>query len=1147
MDSTSYRLSGFTSVTSSYIDSLALNPKYHSLATFLKKLKSVDPQLRIDQQQSIKLEALLKAVCESVSAMNDRNFSVTYDAFIKFYKTVNLSHNLLHRYYKNLMTSIEDENKKLHDEVDPLKEKSLQIDSLNQQVEELKNKLAESQKKEKSASSSAKRHVCRDVAKSLKIKSKPSDASSLVKAIKSMNKKNLGHVNEIVKEFNLPQNTTKSNLLEELKRVTEAQTNEQNDTISNQAQEISKLKRIVAELKEQLLAENDFSPEDDKKKLQKTIIQQKRQINKLETELNKKTTSKTEMNNLLKLYDDLTEQYRSQSNEMISAINSRTELILAVEKQNQIIAYLENIIESDKENGSNNNLNMSPAINPTERRKNLSYMSPAAKRNSEELEQLENDLNKIISEIPIEKDEIVNVLESSDPIAEKVKMAVSKLIDYSFTNNELLSTNQKLFSVIVGQFKFINDLANSKKSFSALYPDSTYEECRNLLIAQVGRIQNFISTNAKGLAEDSCLFEDLLKTQNSQNFLENVKKYLGNYAKPQSLESEELFILLLQSVACNDILRQYSDEACKHNTVLAQKYKQLRDYSEQAKKALEIQSTSMVQESNSKMQETINAAKTLLRKSLIQDTSQNPDIIDHLEELDNVAPIKDTEYIRALQKQNGDLRKELFEIKNSNTKLLSDTKNDLETVLKQMSQVKDESNKKLAKKTDENKKLSNKLKQVIGRLAELKKENISLTRNLENADQKYKEYEEQSNAIVSEIQEQLSTTRSDFQALLKETQTRSEEWQMSSSIEIKKMKGKIEKENIELKKENKKLKRALKKEKGISEEMSSKYDEICSKYEEKIEKLRNNENEALDAADTVSRQFKEIHNDYQKLQLEYKALKSRFDSKDEAAKRDLSILENQLSAKIMAIEHDAQTMVEAVKSAQNSKTQYILGEICKYFPGYVNIQTPISEETVFSMLAKMRETLKKYTDNSKNMKILEEVAKLLHVDDYSLIPSTITDLLEDIESKIPLLDSLDVANASLDQYKEWLQRMYSLITKGLIDNPSMVTMQKSIEDALLSSLGSNAVFQRLETLKAEKILLLMKAQDVELPKKAKLSIRHLMIMIMYIMRMKKLSGHMDNKYSFAVNFHKDDSDNSNGDDKEIMFGESPFSNLVFFE
>ncbi|OHT08278.1 hypothetical protein TRFO_04879 [Tritrichomonas foetus] len=1135
MESTSFRLSGFTPVVSSYIDSLALNPQYHSLATFLKKLKVSDPQLRINASQATKLESLLKGVCESVSAINDRTFSVSYDAFIKFYKTINLSHNLLHRYYKGFVTQAEDENKKMKEEFEPLKSKSREYDTLKVQLNDAKTRLSASQRQASSSADSARKQIIQDISKQFKLSSKIADVPTLVKSIKTLMAKNLLHIKTLTKEFQLPSNTTKDSIVSELKKEFEKQQKSSNENLEKKDKEIKELQKQINELKEKVMDESDFSQDEDKRKLQKTIIRQKRQIRNLESELNNNTRNKAEVEGILKLYDDLSNQYRSQSKEMLDAINARTTLITCIEKQNMIIAALDDQLEKVS----------NPQFRPHDRSISQSIINDKTP-SKVDASKLEKDIIKLLLDVPVENDEIQTICHENHPLTEKVRLTLHHLTDFHFTNKDLLETNQKLFSVIIGQFKFIQSLSNSKDCFNTLYPDLPYDECRNLVIAQVARIQHFINTYARGLAEDSCLFDDLLKTQNSQNFLDSIKKYLGRYAKPQSLESEELFILLLQSVACNDILRQYGNEARKHNATLAQKYKQLKDYSGQAKKALEIQSSTMIQESNSKVQETIIAAKSLLRKSLLQESSQNPEIVNYLEELDNIAPVKDNEYVRALQKQNGELRKEMFELKNARAKLMNDAKTDIEAVQKQIQQIKDESNKRLGKKNEENVKLANKLKQTILRLGELKRENTKMNESIALAEKKYKQFEEQSNTLVCEIQDQLSSTKADFENLLRETQMKNEEFQQSKILEMSQFQDTIKKTNEALQKENSKLKKALRQEKDNNNNLTKKYDETCeryeeacNKYEEKIATLKHNEIEALDAADTVSKQFKEIHNDHQKLEIEFKALQLRFDSKDEASKRDKSILESQLNAKIMAVEHDAQTAIEAAKSAQLAKQQLLLGEICKYFPGFVNIQSPISEETVFAMLQKVRDSIKDISDSHKSNELLKEIAEIVAAEDYSTIPSIIKDLLNDIENKMEALEAFDVAKATIEQYQDWLQRLYMIITNGMVEEVTRGSMQKSIEDALLASVGKNSVVQRLETLKAEKKLLLMKVQDVVLPKKNKITFRHLMILMMYTMRMKKLSGNMENQYSFATNIIKGDSDEG------TFLGESPFSNLFF--
>ncbi|KAK8886163.1 hypothetical protein M9Y10_041623 [Tritrichomonas musculus] len=1117
MESTSFGFSGLAH-GSSYVDSLALNPKFHSLSSYLKKMKASDPQLRITEQQATKLESLLKSVNESLSSLNDSNFSVSYDAFIKFYKSINLSHNLLHRYYKGATTEAENELQKMNDELEPLKEKSKETDDLKNQVNELKSKLA-----------MLPQQMVQDISKQLKLPSKPTDSRSLVRVIRQALQKSQTHFKQLVTEFNLPKSTTNNTLLRDLKKVI-------NDQIQQKQDEIDALNDQVEDLKGKVLTENDFSKDQDKKTLQKTIIKQKKQIQQLEKELQDPNRCKDEIESILKLYDDLSKQYRKQSDEILDAINSRATLITAVEKQNQIIIALENQFEKLSESKEkeiqlktknnrkeNRKGNKSPRNSPKNSPKN-SPSKESTKAN------IDNEIIAILSKIPICHDEIQAICDSQIAIPEKVCKSIDLITDYSYNNQSLQSTNQKLFSVILGQFKFIYNLTNSKKTFEALNPEASYEEYRSILISQSGRIQNFINTYAKGLSEDSCLFEDLLNTQNSQDLLNNIKQYLDEYSKPQTLESEELFILLLQAVSCNDILRKYGDEARKHNTILSQRYKSMKDSSDRAKKALEAQSTSMIQDS--KLQDTISAAKSIIRKSIILDQNQSSDLINCLDDLDNVAPVKDSQYIKTLQKQNGDFRKEITELRREKANLINQTKSDLELAQTKIQNVKSDFTKKLTKKADENKTLVSNLRKTINAYQNLRKENQRLSSETQRSQKQL----EDSKILVSEIQDQLNSTKADFDNIVKETKEKSSEVHEAMKHEISQIKQEMQKSQDILSSENDKLKKALLNEKKSNEKLNADHSEA-------IKELKQNEMDALTAAEQLGKKYSELHSDYQNLEIEFRALKSRFDSKNETVKRDKAILESQMKAQIMSIQHDARASVEAEKIAQCAKLQLFMNEVCKFFPEYVNLESPISEDTVFKMLKKMKEKIKKNEVDKENIQILKDISKIINVAEYSSIPLAIESLCQELQEQKQAIDEAEVAKSTILHCNEWLKRIYSILTDGMMDNANCAMMEKTIEDAVLASLGKNTVLQRLETLKVEKILLLRKVQDAKSKKGDKISLRHLMIMMMYIMRLKKISGHMDNnQYSFAVQFNKaTDSESDN------LAPESPFLNLTYQE
>lgn len=1135
MDTMNYHYSGIGHGVSSYIDSLALNPKFHSLSSFLKKLKSSDPQLRLNAQQMAKLESLLKAVNESMSALNNSNFSVTYDAFIKFYKTINISHNLLHRQNKSLITAAEEKAQQSEQEIESLQEKVREIDDLKQQITELKSKLAVANQQISNNTDEIAKQVIQDISKQLHFSTKTSDVPSLVKTFRLAIQKSNSYIKTISKEFNLPSKTNKDTIIQELKNSLDTKLQALKETIQSKEDEnieiqkrIAELNDRVEELKIEAMSEVNFSKDPNIKSLQKTIANQKKRIRQLEKELQDPNRNKEEMESLLALYEDLSAQYRSQSDEILEAINSRTTLIMAVEKQNQIIAALEKQLEK-----SRSQVHIKPT-NIKEVKQNTT-----SKLDGAENQKIEKAILEILDRIPIEKPKIDEIIKSDSTILQKIQMTFAQLTDYAFDNQQLSNTNQKLFAVISGQFKFISHLSNSKEFFQSLYPDQPFEECRSLMISQIGRIQNFINTYAKGLSEDACLFDDLLKTQTSQDFLANVKKYLSEYTKPQTLESEELFILLLQSIACNDILRKYADESRKHNVTLVQKYKAMRETSDRAKKALELQSTTMIQESNIKLQDQLEHVKSLLRKSIIADQTQNTEMIDCLEELDTVAAVKDTEYIKALQKQNNDLRKEVGELKTEKSKLFEETKTDIITAQSQISKVKDELTEKINQKSEQNTRLITKLKQASKLIDSLKQKNNKLSSDLEESKTSQKELEEQSKinqklleeqsaSFLSQYEQQLALVKADFEKILTDAKNQCIQIEESKNQEL----AKCQETQETLLKTNQALTENLKEEKEKVHELSS-----------ALSNLKDNETEALNAAAEISKTFSDLHADYEKLEFDYQSLKAKFDAKNDKMKREKAILESQMNSKIRSIEHDAQTQIEAGKLAQSAKQQLLLGEICKYFPDYENIPSPITEESVYKMLQTMRNKIDENSKNEKNLEILQEAAKLLQVDDYNSIPQAISSVYNDRNMHKSVLDEYDMDKSKSLSSQEWIIRLYSIITNGICIscNPSLYVMQQSIEDAVLSSLGNNKVSQRLEILKAEKRLLLMKVQDVRSNPK-QLCFRHIMIVIMYTMRLKKRSGNLENnKYSFATKLPNDDSEN----DITFITPRSPFSTLIF--
>ena len=573
-----------------------------------------------------------------------------------------------------------------------------QINDLKTQLTQAKITIA-NYEAEEDAKERAIDNIIQSISDAFNLPSYPEDTDQLIDELHNIIDKNQGTIKNIIKTFDLPNETTTNDIIYHLK--------EKINSLNSSG--------LTEKLREQLLNTTN------------ELEEAKREIKKLQNENQSQNTEKKQPTN-----------YRSPNNNNTNVNNTKNQ---NMPTEKQILACFE--------------------------------------------------------DIPLNSSDIPSILKSNAPLLDKLKQIASTLSLSAFSNESLQDEKTILLSVVSAQYKFIKSLADSEKVYANIYASSEkpYEDIRQTLLAETESVHLFLQQHAIGIVEDSCLFEELLKREDS-DILDNVQKYLEAYSRPSSIESEELFIMLLQAISAADVLRKYSSQLQIFNRQHEKDFKQMKSYSEQLEKSIDalnnsslfVERTATIEDPNISMNNGQNTNENLTRTTIStmspastatpksnsrltpkQTAKVTPKLAENQTQSnrsnfaeDQSVPntnAKDNDYVKNLKKQISDLRKLNNELKEEKEQLKKKTHSDLILVQEQIDNMKEKYNQIIGQKKRANQTLSAAVKSSTDKIKELREENEDLKQRIEKARTRSIPEDNTSNLLIRDLQDQLEGTK----------------------------------------------------------------------------------------------------------------------------------------------------------------------------------------------------------------------------------------------------------------------------------------------------------------------------------------------------------------------------------------------------
>ena len=550
------------------------------------------------------------------------------------------------------------------------------------------------------------------------------------------------------------------------------------------------------------------------------------------------------------------------------------------------------------------------------------------------------------------------------------------------------------------------------------------------------------------------------------------------------------------------------------------------------------------------------------------DVIEDTNIITQTEDVTN-----DQEYLKALQKQLDQLRQTNMELKKGREALIKQTQNDLLRVQEQVAKMKDSTKKRMAQKRKENSQLSNALREANEKIEELTRENEDLQSQLEHMDSESEvrsaysksntnndrnhehDHEderssrtnrsektnrsnrtspskanndpidesdnldnENSKELIKEIQEQFTDTKEEYERVIQSVKKEVEEYQESKQREFDAAKSSFE--NL-LKKAQSDLDNQREENSRLKREIQRLEDEI-EEYKDQLNESKRAEDDALDQAEKISKKYQEIHEDLTILEEEKKRISTRLESSEKNASIYQNILKDHRE-----LNDSYSTLLQQFDESRTESTremQEFLNGIAQLFTSYVDLTNRLDTHSILEMLKRVRDDVSGSSSASSKLQkketILSQTREALKVEKDSQIPAEVLNLVrqhtkssEDAAEKAKENKALQDSRLNFLQIQDWLIRMYVLCSGGVCQDVTTAEMENTVEDALVANFGNMIQARKLGLLKAEKKLLnsgILQAKA----EKTKLSFRHILIVMMLVVKTKRLSGHMESAYTF---------------------------------
>ena len=576
------------------------------------------------------------------------------------------------------------------------------------------------------------------------------------------------------------------------------------------------------------------------------------------------------------------------------------------------------------------------------------------------------------------------------------------------TQQELEARNEALVKAVYSQLRFINELANSRELQKLMIQAPQNEMLRKILQSSCTSCKQYLAENNITLMQDekSC-FDYLLPRNSAQNSPETQQEYLINeVAKYKNIEDSNLFLLTVQCLITNDVLKKYSQELRnvaqkqgQENRVLKDQIKQLqddavaqqfdsprplkvttrglgspssnlnstdgnfrttvhrlllrcRDILQEQVDGLELDPEDIQKEKKRSPKHTLSSLHEEEEKTEIEEEEdQNQNSIIDLSSLDELIQIvaggqnlpDNQQYILKLEKKVESQKSKFQQSIDHYDQMIQELKNEITKSQEDFNKINEQNQVRIS--ADAQTILDNE-----ARIEQLEKENEDLRNDLSAARNEVARMSENSKLEVEQISNHYRNVKTDFNDLIEHLHEKLVEFSQESRDQFTQSKHLIKKYLNTMKFANQEMK------KTIIEIISDKNSQI-KKLERALQQIQSKIQQAEEDSEKYKEELKQEKQKNIQSNIRIKTMEMKQKAQEEAMQRDLSLKQKQMEFQQRAKEAESEQKIERTRMEAQRQTHELYTKICRNFKEFVDISQPISIETVEKIMVRVNDRL----------------------------------------------------------------------------------------------------------------------------------------------------------------------------------------------
>ena len=989
---------------------------------------------------------------------------------------------------KNQAKSLESQNDKLREEIAQLKLKNDELaiqqshlSSLKTQISMVADANSRMQKEMEDQTEQAQRNMIKGICKKLNMRTDIENENVFVDECRKGMNKDVALCAKIVDAFDLPRKTKPETVVsalqerlgKDIRRVAKLEMSQHESEMEDAQKELDVMKSALTKSQskiKRLKHRVSVIPElqEEKFEMIEALRKQKREIRKLESCLSPEKQDKvnSELDKVMQLLDEMSEQSAQQASELAEAVANRSVLVAAIEKLLAVNQQLEEMYEEK--------------LQQQESR-------PLPKPNDSAIQLLKSIANR----------SVVEVCESQGSVDNKVGRIVE------IVNSELSQCKnmmRSLESVVYGQVKFLNLLTSSRDLVSSVVIDgNSVEDVICVVRSQIARCQYFIQEHAMGFVDDPSVFEELLGKGDTADLLQMLESYLSEYDEPSTPEARLLFVMFVEAVSACDVLRRFAESARENAMKHSADIRNVQASANRMKLACDKKCRSILQEAEAKTTRVVEGIRSVLRGAVIDSNVTEP-IIESLEKLNEFADISDREYIDSLQKQIAQLQLRVADLSDEKAAVLEQAKSDLSQVQDLFETLKRESQEKLVEKSTSISRLESEVvakETVINNIKnsnrELQALNKQLQEELTASTEEHEAFKTEAKRVIEDLQSELSNSRADYEQLA----TLAKE-QTETSIEQDENLETLQKSLSKLKSKNGEMKARFAQQ---SEQLQAQYEES----QEQLQRLASKSAKAVKDAKSLRRKYTSIQSLSKSLQSERNELAKELDFK----KRAVALLETQTKMQLLEKDREAREKIELTRSELANTLQSFLVKICKIFYDYVDVEQPITVDSVLAFLPRVKADIEAIPWLRQVEQAMLQVKQQLNAEELADVPDEIHSIQDCLSQMKSEHEQLGALASRVSELETWIGQVFALCYGGAGAVDDIPVMQKRIEERLYTAAGE-PTRNEVQSLRTQKqILTSPKYRSTPMPK-SKTGLRHVIVAVSFVIRLRKAVACMEN-------------------------------------